>query len=449
MDAVDEQHNQAFGENTGILKFNTINLIKNNDPNTTAFTLGSDDAGEFSNLAWKLLGRYIANNNHLSRLDLDESRLTDEKMTLLFGELVSSRSLDRLDLDGNSFGIDGVRCMAPFLQNSPNLSALWLGANNNFNAECFEVLVSALDGKSVTDLHFYNCNITDIAALDRYSLPNLQQLNLNGNKIGGEGCIAISNLLQKEGSTLATLRLRDMNMGDYGAKIIAASLKHNTTLKQLHLSGNNLTNETYVVFLKLLVDISSIDSVYLSNHALKQWELNEHNGDNAPHAEALNDACKENRLSSNPEAVGRAKVIKYQLDSQKRKKLCHLQGIEYSIGNLLVDIDPNLLPQTLVLIGREHGHSEFYTSLLPVAPDLLSFINREAILEKEKAKNTAQIAELTRQLAALSSKNDQIDKRLELIKLGSKQMAVVDEGKAAERSGNEQTSCQCRRVRFR
>ena len=156
------------------------------------------------------------------------------------------------------------------------------------------------------------------------------------------------------------------------------------------------------------------------------------------HAEALNDACKENRLSSNPEAAGRAKVIKYQLNSINRKKLCELQGIEYSsIGNILKDIEVHLLPQILALIGREHGHSEFYTSLLPVAPDLLSFINREAILEKERAKNTLQVADitsqiaaLTQQAAALTNKNDQIDKRLALIKLGdSKQTAVVDDGK--------------------
>ena len=70
-------------------------------------------------------------------------------------------------------------------------------------------------------------------------------------------------------------------MGDDGAKVIAASLKHNTTLQDLYLSENNLTNEAYVVFLKLLVDVSSIDSVYSSNHALKKWKLNKYNGDNA------------------------------------------------------------------------------------------------------------------------------------------------------------------------
>jgi len=425
----DEQFNQAFKEHANIDEEvrDYIKDIKDNNSDFHDFVLRSSDADEFTDQAWRLLGRYIANNTHLYRLDLDGSRLTDEKMAVLFGELVSSRSLERLDADDNEFGIDGVQRIVPFLQNSPNLSFLYFGGNRRIDTECFELVLSALNEKAVRELYFYGCNITDITALDRYSLPNLQQLILNGNKIGGEGCIAISNLLQKEGSTLATLRLRDMNMGDDGAKIIAASLKHNTTLKELYLENNNITERGYIAFLKLLIDVSSIDNTYTSNHTLTACGLNE-DFDGKAHAKALKDACKENRLCSDPETAGSDKVIKYQLNSQIRKKICELQGIAYSsIGNIFADMEVNLLPDILALIGREHGHSEFYTSLLPLAPDLLSFINREAILEEEKAKNSAQIAELTRQAAALTNKNNQIDKRLTLIKLGnSKQKAVVD-----------------------
>ena len=53
-----------------------------------------------------------------------------------------------------------------------------------------------------------------------------------------------------------------------------------------------------------------------------------------------------------------------------------MQGIEYSsIGNLLADIDPILLPDIIALIGEEHGHNELYNALLPTAPDLMSCVN--------------------------------------------------------------------------
>jgi len=436
--AEDEQFNQAFGEHTAISADTReyINEIKNNYPLTTSFNLGFDDIDGFiTDLAWRLLGRYIANNTYLTKLDLEECSLSDEKIISLFSGLTSSKSLDRLDLDGNDFGIDGVRSIIPLLQNCPHLSTLWLAGNRRIDSECFEVLVRALHGRSIEKLYTYQCNITDITALDRYSLPNLQTLSLSNNKIGREGCITISNLLQKEGSKLTRLSLDSTGMENEGAEILSSSLRNNKKLQILELNQNDINERGHKAFLKVLVDISSIGNTYKSNHTLTTCELNEYDGDNT-HAKALKDACKENRLSST-KAAGRAKVIKYQLDSQKRKKLSELQGIEYSsIGNLLADIEVNLLPQILALIGREHGHSEFYSSLLPLAPDLLSFINREAILEEERAKNTlqaanitSQIAALTQQLSSISTKNDQIDKRLALIKLGSKQMAVVDEGK--------------------
>ena len=127
------------------------------------------------------------------KINLDACRITGEEMTLFIKELVKSTSLRQVLLSDNDFGIDAVRRMIPFLRNSPNLSILFLGGNEDFNSECFEVLVSALDGKSVRDLYLYGCNITDISALDTYDLPNLQTLDLDGNNIGREGCITISN----------------------------------------------------------------------------------------------------------------------------------------------------------------------------------------------------------------------------------------------------------------
>ena len=115
----DEQFNQAFGE---LVCREEIKRIKNNKSDGDHFLLEPEYSNEFTNLAWRLLGRYIANNIYLKKLDFDDCSLTDEKMGVLLGELTSSVSLERLDLDGNEFGVSGVRCMIPLLQNSPNLS---------------------------------------------------------------------------------------------------------------------------------------------------------------------------------------------------------------------------------------------------------------------------------------------------------------------------------------
>jgi len=125
----DEQFNQV-GEHIGISTkgINNINDIKDNNYLLKDFKLQPSDAGKFTNLSWRLLGRYIANNNYLERVDLVRCSISDEKMASLFYELTYSSSLTHLHLCHNSFGVDGLRSMVPFL-NDTNL--LYLNFFNN------------------------------------------------------------------------------------------------------------------------------------------------------------------------------------------------------------------------------------------------------------------------------------------------------------------------------
>ena len=380
---------EVFGRYTDTISeqcLNDIRLIKNNEPTkANEFLLESSDADGFTDQAWKLLGRYIANNTHLVKIDLNDCGITDEKMTLLFRELVRNSSLKQLLISDNEFGIAGVQKMVPFLQNSPHLSSLLMGGISNINTDCFELVISVLDGKSIEVLSFSGCNIGDISALDRYNLPCLQKLILNENNIGREGCIAISKLLQKEGSTLTHLYLQYTGIDDEGAEILAAALNHNNKLGYLDLGGQNFIAERgYKALLKVLVDVSSIENTYNSNNTLSTCAIGyDFNNTSIRRLKVLiNSACTENRRR-NPDGIGRAKVIRYHLNSQTLKELCQLQGIEYSAGSIFADIEPALLPKILALIGNKPGQSELYKALIHTAPDLLSYIDRKALINKE------------------------------------------------------------------
>ena len=53
--------------------------IRDDNPDVKGVTIRPSDADEFNDLAWRLLGRYIANNTHLVKINLDGCSLTDEK----------------------------------------------------------------------------------------------------------------------------------------------------------------------------------------------------------------------------------------------------------------------------------------------------------------------------------------------------------------------------------
>ena len=78
-----EQFNQAFRELSWICR-DGINDIKNNKSDTVGLKISSSNAERFTDLAWQLLGEYIANNSHLRELNLNRCNLTDRKMATLY-----------------------------------------------------------------------------------------------------------------------------------------------------------------------------------------------------------------------------------------------------------------------------------------------------------------------------------------------------------------------------
>ena len=215
-------------------------------------------------------------------------------------------------------------------------------------------------------------------------------------------------------------------MGDEEAELLAISLKHNTKLGTLYLQGNDITERGCKSFLKLLVDVSSVESTYNSNHTLAK--LSKLTAD-ATMNRLIDSAVELNGRFAR--AAGRAKVINYQLNSQNRRELCQLQGIEYlSIGTLLSDLEPTLLPRILSLIGREHGKSEMYTALILMVPVLMSCVDTSRMIEDEMTRNSAQADTLRQQANALmqqasefTAKNDQLRRRLAKRESGDRRQA--------------------------
>ena len=209
------------------------------------------------------------------------------------------------------------------------------------------------------------------------------------------------------------LLLDGTGVGDKGAEIIATSLKHNIKLTCLGLRDDGKISEKgQGALLKLLNDVSSIESTYNSNHTLTDCKFTSNEREMTQLIRMINHACAQNKhYSSSPEAVRRAKIIETQLNSETRKQYCQWQGTEYSsIGYLLsdIDIEPVYLPNIFEAIGLNHDVSSFYTALVPTAPDLLSFVDRKVMLKDAidvNVSDTAALdAECERQVAALKAR---------------------------------------------
>ena len=278
----------------------TISYIRNNVP----IEAGEDSTFYILELlytqysGWELLGRYIANNTHLKEINGEDVHTYDDRLLeYLFRGLTRSSSIERFILTRDEGNLYCMQSMVPFFQNSPKLSMISLNFNFIYN-EGFELLVNALDGGPIEFLFLNGCRISDIAALENCALPKLRNLALNyneisniggatalvnlttleeislkDNKICSNGCTAIGNLLRKGDCSLKELNLYTNNVDDEGAEILANSLKHNTTLSCTNLQNNRIDRRGLQALLKLLNDVSSVDSTYNSNHTLLSLEL--------------------------------------------------------------------------------------------------------------------------------------------------------------------------------
>jgi len=259
---------------------------------------------------------------------------------------------------------------------------------------------------SIEYLWVDSCSIDDISALKKYFLPNLRflaldynnvrnlsslekyknldSLRLRGNAIGKVGCESLATMLQDQSTRLRILDLSYNNtIGEEAAEILAHSLKYNTTLEDLSLINcNNIKERGLRAFLTILVDVSSIESTYNSNHTLSMLRLPlcfHPKSNRVIHHIGSALVLKLTRGKSYHD-IGRAKVIEYQLKSQPKIDLCRLQGIDCPSSNLFIEIETVLLPDMLAaLAGNNFGHSDLYRMVCTRAPDLVSLVSKPSM----------------------------------------------------------------------
>lgn len=422
-----------------------LDMLEDNDPEMDSFRMEKEDAERLGESAWEQLGVLIAGNDHLRDLNLSGHGLDDAKMVSVFRGLTTSGSLNKMSVGYNAFGIGGAQSMAPFLRSSPNLTYLTLSGNTAINTECFDLLLGVLDGRRIEQLNLFGCSIESLEALGRCALQelrildlssneitdiptnalanytHLERLDLNCNELGEGGFRAIANLLRNEACCLEHLDIEQTGMADADAVALADALKCNTKLYSLSVQRNEFGREGLVAFLKLLIDASSFGRAGNSNHTLQIISLPNSVGDNKRITEEIKSALIVNRNTVYP--VRKNKVVGTMLDRERRLELSHLQGVENSSDHsLFSDIDPTLLPEVLAMMTGHRSlgsppipinfRSELYRMMVVVAPDLVSLIDRKALLKKTMKRNVTRRAAIAAELAALNDSYSVMERQL-------------------------------------
>ena len=379
----------------------TLQRIKENDPRVKSVASFSRNIRDMTGVEWEELGKDIANNTHLTEVDLSYAHhlLSDREMSFLFRGLTRSRSVETLNLDVTGFGVAGVRSMMPFLQNTNSLIELYL-SRNNIQSEGFNMMFRALSDSPIYRLHCSNCGIESIEIEIGHTPRHLEYLTLEDNDINADGCRELAKLLQRGDATLNLLYLQRNKIDDDGVEILVGALINNTSLTSLCLNGNDgISRHGDIMLLKLVNDISSIEATLLSNHTLEC--IYEVESPVEEIQQQINVATRINEKFPDEDRAGKAKVIQTQLHSMNRADLCRLQDVNHSVYN---EIDPLHLPEVLSMIDKSHGQGELYIALLSSIMALFSTVNLEECIQQERAYHAAKAAEHTTKVEELDAK---------------------------------------------
>ena len=380
-----------------------LRRIRNDDPNVTSLNINQIAAIDenYSCENWEELGRDISNNTHMKKVILihHSEALDDQKISFLFRGLTRSSSIKVFELYNNDLS-EGVRGMVPFLQNATNLTKLDLDGSNIRGAAGFNVLFRALRDSPIEELLCNDCGIESIEIDSENKPKHLKQLYLDGNSINADGCREIAKLMQGEDATLTELHLAYNNINDDGVEALVDALQTNTSLAGLDLKENGgISKQGKIMLLKLVNDISSIEATLRSNHTLDEIQITY--GISDADAQIWQHIDIATEINCNEGSPGRAKVIKTQLDSERRAELSELQGVNQSLYS---EIDPLHLPEVLALVGNHHGQEEFYVALKASIAGVISIVNEKEGLKKQWEYHNAIVSEHRAKMDAIEAR---------------------------------------------
>jgi len=226
------------------------------------------------------LASSLASNGKVRELHLSRNNFCDTGLEVLAETLAHNRALRVLSISANAaITGTGVRAISRILQSRKSrLEDLWLDS----------ISICEEGGKLLGDALFVNTSLLTLSlrcvgggmsidddglkalALGLSRNSHLKILNLSENTaITSVGLRSLKQYLRSSLCALETLSVDFINFGDEGAYALADALGQNKSLKSLSFDKRGITSKGMKAFLKLICNSSSPNSIYLSNHTLR------------------------------------------------------------------------------------------------------------------------------------------------------------------------------------
>lgn len=185
--------------------------------------------------------------SNLRKICFEQSDFSEEVLTEIVTAISTHSQLEELNLGENNLGRKGSVALGEALKacNNPRLQNLILW-NNSIDDEGLRALVAGMRNcHSLTDLRLYDNTLITV-----------------------DGFRSLSTLFQSDCCQLKYLDLDSMNMGDDGARVIAAGLVNLRSLEKLYLGNNSIGDDGMSALASGLANLHLLKDLRLGHNSI-------------------------------------------------------------------------------------------------------------------------------------------------------------------------------------
>ncbi|KAL8170136.1 UNVERIFIED_CONTAM: hypothetical protein K2H54_064485 [Gekko kuhli] len=271
------------------------------------------------------LSSALRTKTSLTELNLSNNRLGDRAVKeLCQGLLDANCSLQSLQLENCRITVASCGDLGTVLSAKPSLKELCIGENKIGDAGAALLCQSLLDPNcKIEKLWLWECDLSAASCKDLATVistkESLREMSLIGNDLKDEGMEHLCQGLKAPKAAVQSLWLRECGLTAACCKSVASVLSENSSLKELHIGGNNLQDEGVAQLCDGLMDPNcTLQSLWLGNS-----ELTPACCDKLATVIAAKQCLKELDVSNNPlEDAG-----VHKLCEAVKNPNCHLQHL--------------------------------------------------------------------------------------------------------------------------
>ena len=187
-------------------------------------------------LIMKLSSRLFRSDVTLIRLRLSSCDIDDELLRMLCKGLASNRCLRQIMFHDNHITDSGLRDLSEAIMNVISLQSIWLGANRISDTGIQSLMLSLEGNHTIREINISNHwpFTSSEDSLERRMHPCITQT----------GAKMFANYFSNHSTNgLTSLNLAEQRLLDMGATLLFDSMKDNSVMLVLNLSGNQLTDD--------------------------------------------------------------------------------------------------------------------------------------------------------------------------------------------------------------